>query len=202
MDTKKRTTPSESYRITDTITLFEDCVLLERTSYKGTEVLSKQVYTLTKISEIDLAKERMGKNAGVVFKHNDDFFFTPIPKKMKFLSTFNIGKHLCSDCGRLSALSDSEGGCRKVRERPLTPLELNSSSNPVAAFKYSKRIEKYNFIIMGLESFNTSQDSLVVFQCANHRDIKQRPKISAVLARKWKAELASSWYDEAFEKFN
>lgn len=201
MNNKKRT-PSDSYHITDTIKLLEDCITLERTSYKGTEILSKQVYTLTKINEVDLARERMGKNAGLVFKHNDDLFYSPIPRKMKFLSTFNIGKHLCSNCGRLSALPDCEGGCRKVRERPLTPLELNSSSNPVASFKHSKRIEKYDFIVMGLETFNTSQDSLVVFQCKNRTDIKKRPKVSAILARKWKADLAASWYDEAFEKFN
>ena len=205
MDIKKRT-PSDGYQITDTITFREDCITLERTAYKGTELLSKQEYTLTKIDEVDLAKERMGKNAGLVFKHNDDLFYAPIHKKMKFLSTFNIDnyiyKHLCSECGRLSALPDCEGGCRKVRERPLTPLELHSCDNPVATFKYSKRIEKYDFIVMGLESFNTSQDSLVVFECKNHADVKERPKISPILARKWKADLAASWYDEAFEKFN
>lgn len=110
----------------------------------------EQKIYLKKISVSELIKARRTEKPGFVLKDGDDFYYAQIDKNLKFLSQNLLGrKHLCSEaCLRLSTAQDKDGGCEKVRN-------------------FSNYIERYDWIRLGYESFNTTQDAFVVMRC-NH----------------------------------
>lgn len=179
---KKRTTPKDSTPkliIKDTLNrVADDTLIFTRTLIKPTAT-SETLYKLVKISVEDLAQKRKSKIAGLIFKINDAYFFTEIPSTMHFFSFDGCGKHLCADCGRLSALSDAEGGCRKVRDA-------------------RKRIERYTFVSFGYETFGTVQDVFVVFACNNFREVKPRKALSFSEANALKKSLKDFYEDNEF----
>lgn len=59
-------------------------------------------------------------------------------------------------CARVSAASDANGGCQKVRD-----------------IGKAKRIEKYGFILLGYEFANVKSDCLVVGVCEHFKEAKQ-----------------------------
>ena len=115
-------------------------------------------FELKKVSEEELASYRIKKVPSFVAKVDGEIFYTKIPKSISFVYAKMMGTHQCGFCNRLSAASDKEGGCAKVRNR-------------------SRGIEKYPWIKTGYETFGTRQDSFVVINCERYQNFPQRKKV-------------------------
>lgn len=88
-----------------------------------------------------------------VLKIEGKLFYSEIPDDISFVSSTIIGPHKCAmsgrECRRLSAASDEDGGCERIRD-----LCCN--------------IENYPWITVGYETFNTKHDSFVVVNCLHY----------------------------------
>ena len=133
----------------------------------GVKIVTKDL-RLRKVTEDELFELRASGKPGFVLKYDYSYFYSQIPDFLRFYFE-SLGDHLCSNercsCSRLSAASDCNGGCAKVRDRVIQAYNKPFTS----ALKASQRIEKYDFISHGFESFNTVQDSLVVLECTQFR---------------------------------
>lgn len=101
---------------------------------------------LTKIEKRDLMELWYSGKPYLILKINSSFFYTEIEKKMRI--DFENDKHLCRDCKRLVAVSDEEGGCKKVR-------------------RYSRHIENFEFIAIGFETIGTESSEMGILKCNN-----------------------------------
>lgn len=115
-------------------------------------------FELKKVSKKELASYRAEDVPSFVAKVDEEFYHTTIPGTISFVSAKMMGTHKCGFCNRLSAASDRDGGCAKVRNR-------------------SKCIEKYPWIKKGYETFNTRQDSFVVVECERYQAFPPRRKV-------------------------
>ena len=120
------------------------------------EVL-KVFYTLNEVAPEDLPSIRRKGIPGIVIKTDGKYYYSPIKEGTSFDSNLLGGVHkcCCADklCSRLSALSDEEGGCSKVRARV-------------------KKIENYPQIKEGFEvHHNGLDDALIVNLCEDFVDI-------------------------------
>jgi len=115
---------------------------------------------IIEISENSIEEYRQSKIPSLVIKINGKYYYAKINHDMDLESTMLIGKkHRCAFkdkvCDRLSALPDEKGGCAKVRDR-------------------IKRIENYDCIIIGYQTFNTkSNDVFVVIKCSRYKEAEQ-----------------------------
>ena len=136
----------------------------------SSNLLSSQEEILNEFPLMEVRKEeipalRENHIPGIIIKENDKYYYAKIRRKMRFISDgYFVGKHMCASsasdscCARLSAASDEEGGCRKVRD-------------------IHKRIEKYPWISRGYQTFNTVQDAFAVLECSHYKKCEVRPKI-------------------------
>lgn len=115
-------------------------------------------FELKRVSVEELTSFRKMNIPSFVVKVDNEFYHTKIPKTISFVSAKILGEHKCGYCNRLSAASDKEGGCAKVRNR-------------------SRGIEKYPWIKTGYETFGTRQDSFVVINCERYQNFPQRKKV-------------------------
>lgn len=154
------------------------------------KILSKKkIRTETKSSEFSFnkvtAKEvESYRESGVpcfLLKVEGELSLAIIPDSINFTASNMLGEHLCSaakrECSRLSAASDENGGCAKVRE-------------------YASCIEKYPWITSGYETFNTKHDSFIVAKCLHYKKCPPRPKLSAREISRLKLGLAQYVWDD------
>ena len=117
------------------------------------ESSKKLVFPLRNVTSEDLEEYRKKGISSFVLKVNGKLYYSEIPDNICFTSSMILGSHLCAlykyECKRLSAASDEDGGCQKVRE-------------------LSKCIEKYPWITDGYETFGTKNDSFVVANCLHY----------------------------------
>jgi len=110
-------------------------------------------YPLKEITLEELAEIRESKTPSFLIKDFGKYYWAKIPAKMCLLKTNIMGEHKCAnsthDCAHISAASDEEGGCARVRA------------------KYPK-IEDFDFIKVGYQKFNTPHDEMNVIICMNH----------------------------------
>ncbi len=151
---------------------------------KPDRVVSKQEIS-TSVKEIsfpfrtitveELKEIRKSHTPSFVLKENDTYYYTVIPTNISFVSSTLFGTHKCAsagkECQHLSAASDEEGGCAKVRER-------------------SSCIERYPWIVVGYETFNTGHDSFIVIICQHYEQCLPRSKVSSERFRAAKLGLA------------
>lgn len=95
-----------------------------------------------------------------ILKVGKQQFYTKI--HTRFNTSGILGNvHQCNlntvTCARVSAAPDENGGCQKVRD-----------------IGKSKRIEKYDFILLGYEFANVKNDCLVVGVCKHFTEAKQQ----------------------------
>ena len=158
-------------------------------------------YPLRRVTRRELFELRATGEPGFVFKvSNEEYYYARIHKKMRFYSQMTLGTHLCacygSGCRRLSAALDIEGGCAKVREAS-TELYMREGKDFLTALSWSSRIEKYDFIQKGYESFNTDQNSLVVIKCRHfEEDEKKEPSYNVSNVDDVKLSLAQYLWPE------
>jgi len=116
-----------------------------------------------------------------VLKVEGKLYYSAIPNNINFVSSEILGQHKCAvvrcECHRLSAASDEEGGCEKVRNR-------------------AKYIERYPWITTGYETFNTKHDSFAVVNCLHYEPCPPRKKRTTTEVNAAKLSLAQFvWND-------
>lgn len=127
-----------------------------RENYLETKTKGKVIrLQLKQISTSELTRLRESKKPGFVLKKDHNYYYADISqfKKYHIIVETNTS-HKCANCRLLSAASDKDGGCAKVRE-------------------FSRFIENFEQITYGYETFNTSFDVFIVLKCnrwkiANH----------------------------------
>lgn len=116
----------------------------------NSEVIGKN--SLKIISTMQLEEYRNSNIPGFVLKDKDTYYYAEI-RDLEVDVDDIIGEHKCSFgkycCKHLSAASDDDGGCAKVRG-------------------LSNNIEKYDFITLGYETFNTTHDVFTVLKCSHY----------------------------------
>lgn len=152
-----------------------------QTTRKRLKTVVKTVtFKLREVNLKELASYRNSEVPSFVLKTNGKIYYARIPKDISFLSSKILGMHQCAnaghECAHLSAASDDNGGCEKVR-------------------RLSQRIEDYPWISEGYETFNTKIDSFVVTQCS-HYERCHREKVSIAYENKLKLAIAQyQWPD-------
>lgn len=172
------------------ITTFQVTRQLNRRTGKPIKVVSKQQvsvvvehlsFDLVEVDTDTLAEYRRSKIPSFVLKVDGKFYYSEIPNNISFVSSTILGTHKCAiagmECHRLSAASDENGGCAKVRA-------------------YSSCIEKYSFIQTGYETFNTNHDSFIVVCCSHYEVCPPRPKKSTLEIARVKLGLAQFVWDD------
>lgn len=137
---------------------------------------SKKVveYTLNEVTLKELFRHRLSGVAGVVYKEGEKLFYADfIDGTETCFSRINCN-HICgkssAECKYLSAKSDENGGCAKVRDS-FVPSYYNKGSH---VFVTGKMIEKYDFIEEGIEIFNSIHFLLNVVKCKNYKKVEPR----------------------------
>lgn len=139
------------------------------------EVSKYQDFKLVEVSREELLEIRKSKVAGFVLKLGDKLYYTELTPNISLFSVEICGDHQCccgqKMCKHLSAASDENGGCAKVRG-------------------YSYGIERYDFITKGCETFGTRHDMFVVASCVNYEECPPRKEIPFEKRREMRLELA------------
>ena len=110
---------------------------------------------LKEVTVEELQEARKTKTPYFVLKEYGKYYLAEIQHDFVFVSSKVLGGHMCSYCDHVSAASDEDGGCVKVRQ-------------------FSKCIERYPFILLGYETFNTVSNVFVVPQCTNYAPFPSR----------------------------
>lgn len=138
-------------------------------------------FPLTEVTPEKLANYRKKGVSSFVLKVDGKLYYTAIPDDISFYSSTILGAHQCAvtshECHRLSAASDEEGGCEKVRNR-------------------SNNIERYPWITEGYETFNTKHDSFVVVNCLHYEKCPPRKPRTTAEINKAKLSLAQFVWDD------
>lgn len=138
-------------------------------------VVKPMTFDLGEVTPKELAVYRRNGISSFVLKIEGKLYHATIPDCISFVSSAILGTHQCAavgnECNRLSAASDEQGGCAKVRER-------------------SQGIERYPWITCGYETFNTKQDSFIVINCLHYEKCPPRPNHSADTAKRTKLDFA------------
>lgn len=149
---------TELLRINRSITIFEAIRDEFNNKLISRKIIGEKIepleFELTEVTEKELEYYRLNEIPSFVLKIDGKLLYTSIPDDINFLMSDMLGNHKCAHknktCKRLSAASDENGGCQKVRNT-------------------SRCIEKYPWITVGYESFNTKVDAFVVIECQKYQ---------------------------------
>lgn len=129
------------------------CKMLERKLVD--EIIKHLEFALTEITVEELKEFRRNGIPSFVLKKDGKFYYARIPREMNFFSMDIFGEHQCAlqkqGCRHLSAASDENGGCAKVRN-------------------HATYIERYDWIKSGFETFNTNRDAFLVANCLHYEE--------------------------------
>ena len=151
-------------------------------------------YKLRKVSKEELLSLRIEDNPGVVFKEKSDMWYASLPSEKVKLSGLKWLEHSCSSerkcCAHLSALPDSEGGCKAIRDPNFQSLKTTKKTRRKACL-ISFRIEKYDFLEYALETFGMSENGFKALKCNNMCYEEFEPlQVSMVIQKRRLLELA------------
>lgn len=138
-------------------------------------------YPLKEVTPDELAEYRKAKVPSFVLKIDGKLYHCNIPEDTSFQSYTLLGPHKCAtsskECNRLSAASDEQGGCAKVRA-------------------YSVGIERYPWIEVGYETFGTKFDSFVVVECSHYEKCPPRKHYTPAEITQKRLSLAQFFWDD------
>lgn len=107
------------------------------------------------VTELSAIKER--NIPGFVLKKDNHIYYTNITEISNHrIMLDNANTHMCRSCQCLSAASDEDGGCAKVRA-------------------FARDIENFDWIAYGFETFNTDSDVFIVLDCLHWKKVVYRP---------------------------
>lgn len=136
------------------------------------EQVTPLIYKLKEVSKNELIEYRQLNIPSFVLKYNGKLYYTQVDFNINFIALNLLNRHMCGkNCCHLSAASDENGGCLKVRQ-------------------YSQGIENYPWITYGYETFATIHDSFVVADCSHYKMCSPQKKLSVVEANILKNTLA------------
>lgn len=138
-------------------------------------------FPLIEVTPEELDEYRKKGVSSFVLKMEGRLFHATIPGNISFVSSTILGPHKCAiaghECHRLSAASDEEGGCEKVRNR-------------------SNYIERYPWITTGYETFNTKHDAFIVVNCLNYEKCPPRKRHTTTEINHLRLGLAQFVWDD------
>ena len=144
---------------------------------KKVEILD---FSLTEVTSHELADFRKNGDPFVVYKKDGRFYYSKIPADLNLDFPSGTYKHNCAivghECSRLSAASDENGGCEKVRQN-------------------SVGIELYPWITEGIESSNTLHDSFLVLACSHFVEEPPRTPLEPDKVSQMRLTLAEFYLD-------
>lgn len=159
-----------------------------RVFYKDNSLIGE--YILKKINPSLLFDLRLSKNPYFLLKSNGKYAITPIPQGLSLINTCK-SPHLCSTCEHCYALPEKHkvcnqngserSGCAKICD--MSPEEYTDMPFETR-IQESHRLEKYDFITLGFETFNCQPtNTFTVLKCANYEkdsrlDIEFKPQDS------------------------
>ncbi len=156
--------------------------------YQSDTQVKKMSFELVEVSPDELRTKRK-RFPSFVLKVDGKFFYASVPVDLNITPNNILGPHKCAltgcECRRLSAASDSDGGCEKVRD------DFNS-----------ERIEKYPWITTGYQTLGTRHDCFVVIDCEHYKSCPPRKTARVGNAAKV-AHAQVVWEDvSSLEKWN
>lgn len=159
--------------------------LINETPNEINRDVSEENFALSEISQEDISIYRRSNIPSFLLKTNGKYYYTTISSNLNrllqdksLMSTMYPHPHMCGECDRLSAASDENGGCAKVRD-----------------YHYSY-IEKYDWITEGYETFNVSSSSFVVSKCYHYTPYPPRIKKTREEIDNLKLGLAQFLWDD------
>lgn len=146
------------------------------------EIIDEKVeplsFDLTEVTPEELNDYRNKGIPSFVLKFDGKLYHCSIPDNINLVSSHLLGSHKCAaECHRLSAATDEEGGCEKVRNR-------------------SNNIEKYPWITRGYETFNTAHNCFVVAACEHYEKCPPRKRRSTSEINDARLTLAQFYWDD------
>ena len=151
-------------------------------------------YPMYKVSEKELMNHRLSKIPGVVYKKGSTLFYTTIPNTLNLNTDFerSNGKHACGEhCTMVCR------GCPRTRDFTVNS-QIRFGKTFARAVNDSWRIEKYPFVLEGIESFNmgTTSEACLIMSCENYKT-RYKGNPSAVRPTKdLKLNLANLYWDD------
>lgn len=136
-------------------------------------VFGEREYQMRRVDEKELLKLRFKNEPGVVFKQTIDeevqLWYAPLLDRRVKTTSINWLRHYCATekecCMRLSPEPEPKG-CRAVLE--LTPAGYRHHGVEWrVAVKMGFRIEKYDFILVALETFGCDENGFKCMKCSN-----------------------------------
>lgn len=151
------------------------------------------IYSLHQVDVRELMMLRLSKVPGIVYKKGNLFFYSAISGELNIAGKFDdIGRHacaqqcsmVCKDCPRTSALT--------------VAYQQRLGRSFKASVANSWRIEKYDFVLEGLETFNMfgQNDAFIVLKCENYQVSTTKPRRSHEALGALKAGLASHMWED------
>lgn len=151
-----------------------------------------------KILPAEILSLRLSGKSHIIIKSGNEFFVyradqkNPESTKNAFLKA--VGSHKCSDCANF--YKDGKL-CPKVSDCSI-PTCRRYTSSFIGAVKDSKRIEKYRFVIEGIEYFNADREYLIVSTCNRYEKYGE----SKSLKESERSEFLSKFFKEESKKAN
>lgn len=170
---------TEYHAISETINIIDSVgkVVEQISKTEKKDIISIRRFDLHPITRQQLLDFRKKRIPSFVLKKNGKFFYTEIDPDISFLSSDLLGHHMCSlapdCCTHLSAASDEEGGCAKVRNM-------------------ARYIERYPWITCGYETFNTKCDTFMVAECNHYERFDRKTKTLSKVSPKKKTSKTTS----------
>ncbi len=150
-------------------------------------------YFLHQVTVQELMELRLTKIPGIVYKKENRLFYSAISGELNLAGKADdLGKHACGqECTRVCK------DCPRTKALTVAYQQRFGKSFHIAV-KDSWRIEKYNFIHEGLETFNmfAQNDAFIVLQCENYQVNTTKRRMSHADVSALKLGLASyAWED-------
>ena len=140
----------------------------------GTEILRFQDdketkdYKLWKVKQHELIEIRAAAKPGFVLKVGNNLYYAEVPREAHLhVSAKRHTKHKCGNCSKLKQVIYGCGGCGKILDCSIDTYRREGCSEKKAVV-LSKRIEKYEFIVLGFETFNVEAEDFTVVRCQNY----------------------------------
>lgn len=145
------------------------------------ENVTSLTFPLLEVTAVQVAMCRKKGIASFVLKKCGKLYWTKIPRNINLVSSELLGTHKCAVsgdvCRYVTAASDKEGGCEKIRNE-------------------STYIERYEWIPTGYETFNTSHDAFVVVKCEKYENCPEKPQRSLAEVQSLKLSLAQLAFED------
>ena len=123
------------------------------------KLVNVQKIIFEKVSQKEIICKRREGISGIVMVNEGQLYFAPVTKKTKIPMSEQVMLHKCANCERISAQPDPFG-CQKIRDLPIQGKRIKPDS---------MRIEKYPFVLYGLETVNTKEITTLIYECANYK---------------------------------